>query len=330
MSLTWPFWRRITGLGFQFPSLWRQPATWPRFWSRTRPPSLSSSQRKKILPRWCPPSPRSSQCHPTTAGPTPRLPSLDANPACRPAGRRRFCRVGVRRHRGRHSATRRQPDQHRDYRVWHANPVCRPVGRRKFCRVGVRRHRGRHSANRRQPDQHRGYRVGTPSLPVGQPVEEDSAALVSAVSEVVAEPPGESQTNTAVTEVGTPSLPVGQPVEEDSTALVSAVSKVVAVPTDNSQIGIIVTAMDVSVPAVDNASDSTATETSTTVRPTAIAGRLSATEMVLPVSRKAVGVPSGLRPIAAPALGRCRRGKTYAGPVLSLAIGQTPIWERPN
>ena len=300
-----------------------------------------------------------------------------AKPAGQPAGRRIFCRLGVRRHRGRRSATRRQSDQHRDYRVWHANPACQPAGRRIFCRLGVRRHRCRRSATRRQSDQHRDCRVWHAN-PACQPAgRESSAALVSAVTEVVAVPPGDSQINhrrlpptccNQRPEASATRPCAGSPGRGDGSqySLPSLHANLAAASGRRIFRPLMSAARGHSDPATARLALSLPQRTSrfrrwtapvipqprklsATVRPTAVACRLSATEMVLVVSRRRPGAqrrfPRAHRRRRRPISHRLSMNPSPAGPApagtlppwqdlcrssLSLAISRAPIWERPN
>ena len=75
----------------------------------------------------------------------------------------------------------------------------------------------------------------TTTQPVSQPAGESSAALIPALTDVIAVPPDDNQTNTATAGSGTPIVPTTQPAEESSASLIPAVTDVVAVPPDDNQ-----------------------------------------------------------------------------------------------
>ena len=170
-----------------------------------------------------------------------------------------------------------------------------------------------------------------------------------AVTNVVAVPPGDSQTNTAAAESGTPTVPTNQPVGEPPAVLIPAVTEVAPAQPGKSQIGIVVSTTGVSIPAVDIAKDITATET---------CGNGPANSRCLPIvgdgnglgsESKAAGGQSAVsaahRRRRRPISHRLSRKPSPAGPAPAgalppwqdlrrsswfLAVSRVPIWDRPN
>ena len=258
----------------------------PRLPSLGRQPCLSSSRPESLLPPWCLPSPRSAQRHPAIARPTPRLPNWVGNPACQPAGRRVFFRLGIYRHRGQAAPP---GDSQTNTATAESGtptlPVIQTAGESSSALVSTVTQvsalpPGDSQTNTATAES------GTPTLPVNQPAENLLRPWYLPSPRSSQCHPATARPTPRLPNLGRqPCLPPSRP-ESLLPPWCLPSPKSSAVPPGDSQIGIVAATTNVPVLRWIGQVIPQPRKLSATVRTIAIACRLSATEMVLVASRR--------------------------------------------